>query len=206
MRVIVSGFAALSLTAFFSVASLATPLAQTGARDEAYREWESIALGRADFYVSDPTLLPSRLALAAGQSGCRYKEDINDVPIRFLIVASRRLAMVFCSGPGGSHQVFDLSDLTKPLLMEFPYLAHPEGFGVTSRPGAITWKPDSGLFEAESGSDLCGSSAVRHTYRLASSGFVVIRIEATPDSCARNVWTTIWEAPRWSPPGQPRAR
>lgn len=91
-------------------------------------------------------------------------------------------------------------------LMEFPYLVRPEGFGTTSRPGVITWKPDSGLLEAETGSDLCGDPGVRHSYRFAVPGFVVIRVEVKPDSCAQGGWTTIWDTPRWSLPAQPSAQ
>jgi hypothetical protein len=210
MRTIVSNLSALFLAALLLFASVAAPLAQdrseTDPRREAYREWQSIANGRTDFDLSDPALVPSRLALAAAQSGCRYKDAIEELPVRFIRIEKRRLALVFCYfGIMRSHQLFDLSDLTKPKLLEFPHLAQPEGFGTTSRPGVIAWKQESGLFEAEQGSDLCGSPGIRHTYRFDGYSFVVIRIEVKPDSCAQGGWTTMWDAPRWSLSGQPSA-
>jgi hypothetical protein len=209
MRPINSILSAFFLTGILLFGSVAAPLGQdrseTDPRREAYREWQSIADGRTDFDVSDPALVPSRLALAAAQSGCRYKDAIKDVPLRFISVEKRRIALVFCFGMMGSHQLFDLSDLTKPKLLEFPYLAHPEGFGTTSMPGVVAWKQESGLFEAETRSDLCGSPSVRHTYRLDGSSFVVIRIEVKPDGCAQGEWTPIWDAVPWSLPAQPSA-
>jgi hypothetical protein len=209
MRSIGPLLSVLLLAGALQLASVATLFGQERAdidpRREAYREWQSIANGRTEFDVSDPALVPRQLALAAAQSGCRYKDAIKEVPLRFISVEKRRLALVFCFGVVGSHQVFDISDLTKPKLLEFPYLVHPEGIGTTSMPGGIVWKQESGLFEAETGSDLCGSPGVRHTYRFGSSGFVVIRVEVKPDSCGQGEWTTIWDAPRWSFPAQPSA-
>jgi len=210
MRTVVSLLSALVVAGLLLFGSVAALLGQDHAeidpRREAYREWESIANGRTDFDVSNVALVPSRLAVAATQSGCRYKEAIGEVPLRFIRVEGHRLALVFCFGIIGSHQLFDLSDLTKPKLMEFPYLVRPEGFGTTSWPGKVAWKPDSGLFEAEARSDLCSDPGVRHSYRFAGSGFIVIRVEVTPDSCVQGGWSTIWESPRWSFPARPGDR
>jgi hypothetical protein len=61
-------------------------------------------------------------------------------PVRFLSVASRRLAIVTCWGPLTSHQrVFDLSNLQKPMKIQFPFAVLPEGFSTSAdAPGFIT--------------------------------------------------------------------
>ena len=72
-------------------------------------EWSAVSKGRTEFEVSDAALLPSTLALAAEQSGCSYKDDIKNAPVRFMRPEGHRLAIVFCSGIIGSHQIFDVS-------------------------------------------------------------------------------------------------
>jgi hypothetical protein len=57
-----------------------------------------VSNGRTKFDISDPALVPSLLALAAEQSGCRYKEGIEAAPIHFMRIEGRRLAMVFYFG------------------------------------------------------------------------------------------------------------
>jgi hypothetical protein len=47
-------------------------------------EWSAVSKGRTEFEVSDAALLPSTLALAAEQSGCSYKDDIKNAPVRFM--------------------------------------------------------------------------------------------------------------------------
>ena len=88
MRSVVSSLSELVVAAIMLFASVAALVGQDGAeadpRREATREWQSLANGRTDFEISDPVLVPSRLALAATQSGCRYKEAINEVPLRFI--------------------------------------------------------------------------------------------------------------------------
>jgi hypothetical protein len=176
-------------------------------RRDAGMEWQSLANGRTEFDVSDPALVPRRLALAAEQSGCRYKDGIKEIAVRFTSVEKRRLAIVFCrSGVSGSHQLFDLSDLQKPKLIELPFLAQKDGFGTTPRPGMITWKGDVGVLEAETGTDICPSSEIRHTYRPGltegwisqAATFVVVRVEVMEDRCSgQGRWATIWEAAPW---------
>jgi hypothetical protein len=180
---------------------------------DARREWFSLANGRTEFEVSDPALLPSQLVLAAEQSACRFEDRIKEVPVRFISVERRRLALVFCNfGIGVSHRVFDLSNLRKPKLVELPFLAYPDGFGTTANPGWITWKREAGVFQAETGSDTCPGSLLRHTYRLdairGSATFVIVRVEAQQGVCGDHgdVLTTIWEAPQWSLLAKPGAR
>jgi hypothetical protein len=173
-------------------------------RVEALKEWYSLADKRTDFEVSDPTLLPSRLALAAQNSGCRYKDEIERNPVRFMKIESSRLAIVYCSSvASGSHQVFDLSNLQRPRLIEFPILAQPEGFGTTLWPGVISWNKESGEFQAWRGSDQLPTLAIRHTYRFStgfgSPAFIVVHVEVQQIP-GPNEWTTIWDAPRWSFP------
>lgn len=182
--------------------STATTLGEDGdpLRD-ARREWFNLANGRTEFDVSDSALLPKPLRLAVEQSGCPYQDAIKHEPVRFISVERRRLALVFCSGIVGWHQVFDLENLLRPRLVEFPYRAQDYGFGTTSRPGYITLQKGTGIFEAETTSDIICSGRLRHSYRLAwtngRSSFVIVRIDKKDDSCRQDGWTTIWDAPRW---------
>ena len=174
---------------------------------DARPEWHSLANGRTEFDVSDPALVPRRLALAAEQSGCLYKDGIKEIAVRFTSVEKRRLAIVFCRfGVTGSHQLFDLSVLQKPKLIELPFLAQKDGFGTTPRPGMITWKGDVGVFEAVTGTDTCPSYQLRHTYRPGltagwvseAATFVVVRVEVRENRCGEfSDWNTIWDAPQW---------
>jgi hypothetical protein len=101
----------------------------------------------------------------------------------------------------GSHQVFDLSNLLKPTLVELPFPAQPKGFGTTARPGWNTFENETGAFLAETGSDLRPSPRVRHTYRFdANQGFIVVRVELRQDGVGE--WTTLWDAPLWSFPAK----
>jgi hypothetical protein len=169
-------------------------------RIEASREWSNLAKGRTEFEVSDPALLPSRLVLAAKHSGCRFTEDIEKRPVKFMKLGGRRLAIMFCWAIVGSHEVFDLSTLQRPRLIDFPVLTVPEGFGTTDRPGFITWEKETSIFRAVTGIDMLPSWDTRHTYRFNEyRGFVVIRVEVKRVP-GLDEWTTIWEAPRWSLP------
>jgi hypothetical protein len=120
MRFAVSILSSLVLAGILLFAPAAVVLGDDLSEAEHFRrdvlqEWSSIANGRTEFDVSDPALVPSQLALAAQQSGCRYKEDIQAAPVRFMRLDGRRLAIVFCWGTTGSHQVFDLSNLQNPM-------------------------------------------------------------------------------------------
>ncbi|MEH2558543.1 hypothetical protein V1286_006072 [Bradyrhizobium algeriense] len=182
--------------------SAAAVLAQD--RTETRREWGTLANGRTEFEVSDPALVPGTLALAAEQSGCRYKDYIKERPARFIRPEGRRLAIVFCAAIVGSHQVFDVSNVLRPTPVEFPIIVHPDGFGTTARPGVITWEKEAKVFQAESGSDT-SPARLRHIYRLdrGTGSFVVVRVEFTPHGGIKDGWTTIWDAPIWSFPGMP---
>jgi hypothetical protein len=168
-------------------------------------EWYSLAKGRTEFEVSDPALVPSQLALAVEQSGCRhYEQLIKEAPIRFVVLRDRRFAIVLCSVglASNSHQLFDLtgsSNLEKPKLVQLPFFEQPDGFGTTPTPGAITWKSETGVLVAESGSDT-SFARLRHTYRLGyfSTSFVVVRVEYHCAECGKDEWKTIWDAPQWS--------
>jgi hypothetical protein len=175
------------------------------------REWQELAKGRTEFEVSDPASVPSSLADAAEQSGCRYKDDVKEIPIRFVSVGNYfRLAIVFCRfNVTGSHQIYDFSSRTskqKPRVIELPVATRPEGFRSTSTPGIITWKNESGILEAESRSDLCSDPGGRHTYRFLNTGFVLTRVEAASTSCGPDKWTTIWQSSHWSFPSDAHAQ
>ena len=181
---------------------------EANVQQDARRKYDNISFAGGDFQISDPALVPRQLALAAEQSGCRYKDDIKELPVHFVSAKNRQLALVFCRfGVGGSHHVFDFADRRSPKLIELPFIAQKEGFGTTARPGLMTWRRDVGLFESVTGSDMCPNSDLRHTYRLGSTGgwissaasFVVVRVEVREKPCGRNSsdWTTVWEAPTW---------
>jgi hypothetical protein len=210
MRSVVSLLTSLIIAGILLFGSVVATLAEddaANAKREARQQWYSLASGRTEFDVSDPTSVPSALGLAAEQSGCLYKDGIKELPVRFISVEKRRLALVFCRhGVTGSDQLFDLADLQKPKLIELPFLARKDGFGTTPRPGMITWKRDAGILEAETGTDLCPSSMLRHSYRpgftegwiSSSATFVVVRVEVSEKGCGqRTRWTTIWEAAAW---------
>jgi hypothetical protein len=200
----------LLLTANSLCASIAAGDDRPGAdvQQDARRKYDNISFARGDFQISDPALVPRQLALAAEQSGCRYKDDIKELPVHFVSAKNRQLALVFCRfGVGGSHHVFDFADRRSPKLVELPLIAQKEGFGTTARQGLMTWRRDAGLFESVTGSDMCPNSDLRHTYRLGSTevwissaaSFVVVRVEVREKPCGRNTsdWTTVWEAPTW---------
>jgi hypothetical protein len=211
MRFLIPILRRATLAAILLCASIAAAPGQDrlGADDrrDAGMEWQSLANGRTEFDVSDPALVPKRLALAAEQSGCPYKDGIKEIAVRFTSIEKRRLAIVFCRfGVTGSDQLFDLSVLQKPKLIELPFLAQKDGFGTTPRPGTITWKGDVGVFEAVTGTDTCPSYQLRHTYRPGftagwvsqAATFVVVRVEVRENRCGEfSDWNTIWEAPQW---------
>jgi hypothetical protein len=176
------------------------PLEAEVNRWEVRQEWNKLSNGRTDFEISDPASVPKFLARIAKQSRCVYEAEIDHHPIRFMRLKGARLAIIFCrSGIEGSHQVFDLTDLQKPKVLQFPFLAIPSGFGTTDSPGGIDYQRDKDVFQAERGSDT-NPAVVRHVYRFDNLGFVVTRIELKKGYGAE--WTTIWEAPPWSFPEQ----
>lgn len=199
---------ALVATSFLLFASIAAALGEESSKTDVElnprREWHELANNRKEFVLSDSASMPRLLALEVERSGCRYKEEIANEPARFVTIERNRLAIVFCrAGIFGSHRVFDLSDLRKPRQMEFPILSYKGGFGTTAEPGAIAWNRDAGVFEAQFGSDMCPSPAIRHTYRLGQFrglSFVVTRVEVAPDGCGGHgarEWKTMWEATPW---------
>ncbi|WP_213290144.1 hypothetical protein [Bradyrhizobium sp. sGM-13] len=204
MRSMVSILSRLVVAGMLAFSSASVVLGQDHA-EALKREWVTASKGRTEFEVSDAALIPSTLALAAEQSGCRYKDDIKDAPVRFIRPEGRRLAIVFCSGIAvGSHQVFDVRNVLKPTLVELPFLAQPDGFGTTARPGWITWEKEANIFQAETGSDI-SFARLRHIYRVdrGTGSFVIVRIEFTPHIGTKDEWTTIWDAPNWSFPAKP---
>ena len=197
---------------FLLCISIATALGEerggSDNQEDARRKYDSISFVQPESRISDPTLVPRQLALAAEQVHCNYKDDIKELPIHLIRSNGRRVALVFCrSGVMGSHHVFDFANLRTPKLVELPFIAQKEGFGATPRPGLMTWKSDAGVFEAVTGTDTCPHSEVRHTYRLGVTegwvsqvaSFVVVRVEARDNYCSGNdsEWITVWEAPSW---------
>jgi hypothetical protein len=147
---------------------------------------------RTEFEISDPAEVPAQVARITQQSSCDYKARIKQFPLHFISIERRRFVLVYCDHIVGTHQVFDLSNLRSPKPIMFPFLARDSGFGATPRPGLITWKKDSGVFEAVTGTDTCPSSQLRHVYRLGmtegwASGeptFVLIRVDVMENRCA----------------------
>jgi hypothetical protein len=169
-------------------------------RQETLREWHELAKGRAEFDVSDPASLPKLLVTAVEQSNCNYKQDMKTAPVRFIRFQYRRFAIVTCWGFVARDQLYELSDLKNPKLMEFPVFAAEGGFTTSSGPGSLTWKKEAGILEAESSTDMMCTGRGRHTYRLSrmQSGLVLTRVEVNKDDCGKNEWTTLWEAPAWN--------
>lgn len=200
------------LIAVFLSAPILSATAQDGQGTDAQRDTPrrhgAISFAGPESKISDPAKVPLQLVLAAEEASCEYKNDIKEFPIQLIRTDGRKIALVFCRlGVGGSHYVFDFADIRRPTLVELPFIAAKQGFGVTHRPGLVTWKRDTGEFEAVISSDMCSSPHVRHTYRVGmtegaisrTESFVVVRVEAREGSCWRNTnpWTTVWEAPSW---------
>jgi len=167
-------------------------------RREVRQEWFKVSNGQTDFEISDPASVPKFLARFAEKSRCPYEADIGRHPIRIVSLKSARLVIILCR-PGlfGSDKVFDLTDLQRPKVLHFPFLATPSGFGTTDSPGGIDYQRDKDVFLAESGSDT-SPAVLRHVYRYDYLGFTVARVELRKDYGAE--WTTIWEAAPWSLP------
>ena len=190
------------------IAAFAQAQSEIDLSQDPRREWSSLAQGRTEFEISDPALVPSRLALAAKQAGCRYQDQIGQAPLQFVKVKSRRLAIVACFGIPDTQMVFDLSNLQRPRVLEFPVLAPAGGFGTTASPGRITWNKEAGTFQTQISSDLLPTIRLRYAYRFndtyeIDSPFVIERAEAqwTPGP---DEWTPIWEAKPWSFPARPK--
>jgi hypothetical protein len=195
----------LLLIASIAIARAEGP-ADADNRQALRREWARITFAKGTtFEISNPDLMPTSLADAAARTGCAYKDAIKERPARFIRAENQRLAIVFCRRfIQGSDQIFDLTDLIRPRNLQFPFLAYPDGFGATMTPGAVKWKSDAGVFEADIGSDTCPGALLRHTYRLGQIGsgvsFVIIRVETNNSGgCNPGEWKTMWEAPRWQP-------
>jgi hypothetical protein len=193
---------ALLLMGALQLVSGSALLAQERTGVDPRREWGALANGRREFNISDPALVPSQLAEAATTSRCHWQDIIEKVPLRvFRIGVTRRFAMIAC--PGGD-QMYDVSNPAKPTILEFPVIGYPDGFGTSTRPGAMTWRPDSGLLEAVPGTDFCQGPSGRYTYRWNGPGFAIIRVELSLENCSpQGPWKTIWDAPNWSALMQP---
>ncbi|MBR1125279.1 hypothetical protein JQ628_27420 [Bradyrhizobium lablabi] len=192
------------IAAMFIVGSPVVTIGQDST--DTRREWGTLANGRTEFEVSDAASLPKTLAFALEQAGCPYKDEIEKEPVRFMRPEGIRIAIVLCRAGtvSYSHQVFDVSSVLKPRLLEFPILAHPGGFRATATPGWITWDKEAKVFQAETGSDI-SVAGLRHFYRIdpGLGRFVLVRVEYNPHTGNKNEWTTIWEASDWSFPGKP---
>jgi hypothetical protein len=55
---------------------------------------------------------------------------------------------VFCSGIIGSHQVFDVSNVLRPRLLELPFSRNRKA-SAHSKAGWITWEKEASVFQAE---------------------------------------------------------
>ena len=120
MRAFISALSCFSLIGLLLLVTFSTGFSQD--RPEAAvsrdlrREWYDLARGRFDFEVSELSQVPRSLSLAANHYDCDYAKGLEMKPIHFLRSANRRLAIVACWKAVKSHQqVFDLSDLQKPI-------------------------------------------------------------------------------------------
>jgi hypothetical protein len=208
MRTIIAIAAALLVTGALQLGSGWAVLGQERPAANLRTELFRLANGRAEFDVADPALVPSQLAEAATQSGCRWQDIIKQEPLHVFRIKGFRFAMIACEGSpgGGGHQVFDLQNVASLKFLAFPIIGYPDGFATSLRPGMMTWKPDSGLLQAESGSDNC-FKRIRYTYRSNAPGFAIIRVEVTSGDCTQQgPWKTIWDAPNWSVLARPDDR
>jgi len=184
------------LIAVFLSASTSFATAQdksdSNAQRDTPRRYGAISFAEPESKISDPAKVPLQLVRAAEEARCAYKSDIEEFPVQLIRTEGRKIALVFCRlGVGGSHFVFDFADIRRPTLVGLPVIAAKQGFGVTHRPGLVTWKRDTGEFEAVISSDMCSSPHVRHTYRVGitegaisrTDSFVVVRVEAREGSC-----------------------
>jgi hypothetical protein len=203
MRAFISALSCFSLIGLLLLVTFSTGFSQD--RPEAAvsrdlrREWYDLARGRFDFEVSELSQVPRSLSLAANHYDCDYAKGLEMKPIHFLRSANRRLAIVACWKAVKSHQqVFDLSDLQKPIELQFPTAAYPDGFTASNAaPGLLTWDREADVFRAETASDMVPSPRARYTYRLdGMNAFTVLRVEFQRADVEE--WTTIWDAPRWS--------
>jgi hypothetical protein len=173
-------------------------------------DWDPVvfAPGQAEITITDANALPRQLERALKRSGCSFADEIRQFPARLVRVRSHRFAIVFCRfGPTGSHQVFEFAPgwRHEPNLVHFAFLGHDRGLATSANPGAITWNPATSTLQAVSGSDMCPSPGVRHTYRLVNAGpfsgpFALDRIEINNTRCGAfddAAWKTFWEAPVW---------
>ena len=176
-----------------------------GGRDEASAIDPIPFQGRTDFQVSKYAEVPRQVARAAQREHCDIDKGIEQFPLRFLVEKGHRFVLVYCQSIEGFHLVFDLADLRRPRLVEFPFLAQNTGFGITPRPGIITWRQEAGVFEAETGTDLCPSFRLRHVYRLGQTegyvsqtiSFVLVRVDVMERCVNDKSWSTVWESPKW---------
>ncbi|CCD98749.1 hypothetical protein [Bradyrhizobium sp. STM 3809] len=155
--------------------------------------------GQSEFEIHDPDLLPKQLVRAIAQTNCRYKEDLKALPVRFLVIETRRFALVPCFGIAVTwHEIFDLQDRRRPRLLQLTKMAPERGFVAADSAGFVTWNKDDEVFEATGGNDMC-TGAVRHIYKLAPDGeaLSLIRVDFRLDNCGAGAWKTLWTAPPW---------
>lgn len=203
MRTTKAVLSSLALAGLFLLTILTAAMSQdrspADVLREARQEWSNLARRRTEFEVSSPELLPSALRLAAEQSGCGYRDGFQVAPARFFSKGSNRLALVSCwRMMKATQRAFDLSDLQKPAIVRIPILGYPDGIGTSvDAPGFLTRDAATGLFHAETTSDMVGTTRGRYTYRYdAPANFVMLRVEIQKDGVGD--WITIWDTPKWS--------
>jgi hypothetical protein len=98
--------------------------------------------------------------------------------------------------------LFERSVEQEPTVMTFPVVALTGGISASSRPGLMTWEPQTMTLTAWRGSDTCPARELRHVYRQGGgdlNGFALSRIEQRQLRCATPEadWQMLWQSPAW---------
>jgi hypothetical protein len=150
--------------------------------------------------------IPRQLRAALDRHpGCRLEQSVvRETPIQLFRPAAGAwvIALVPCLGNvivATQAYQFDRGLGREPTLMAFPVVARDGGFMVSERPGLIAWDGAARTLTATGVNDMCSTQIVRHTYRLDSGGFTLIKAERGT-ACGAKDWTPLWEAQPWQSP------
>jgi hypothetical protein len=152
--------------------------------------------------------IPRQLRAAIERVKCNATESLlAKFPILIFRPADGRLlmAVVPCFGnvPDSRAFLFERSAEQEPTPMTFPVLAPTGGISASSRPGLMSWEPQSQTLIAWRASSQCPAREIRHTYRQGGgelNGFALSRVEHRQLRCAtpETDWQVLWQTPIWN--------
>jgi hypothetical protein len=152
--------------------------------------------------------IPRQLRTAIERVKCSVTDSLMaKFPILIFRPADGRslMAVAPCFGrvPDSRAFLFERSAEQEPMPMTFPVLAPAGGISASSRPGLMSWEPQSQTLIAWRGSDRCPAREIRHTYRQGGgelNGFALSRIEHRQLRCATPEadWQMLWQTPVWN--------